>query len=192
MGNYLVNGEKNKEEKKKIIVLGLDNAGKTSILYSTGIGRHCTSLSTLPFSIEKVETDECIFVSWDIGRNQQYRSFWHFYFDFPSHVIFVIDSSNISKLDEAINEFYRFLNEKQILNLPVLILLNKQDLPNCISQQDIEDKLELQKLESSWFIQQTIAIRNIGIEDGLNWIRNGCPLNPQRFSRVKSAKSSLY
>jgi len=71
-------------------------------------------------------------------------------------------------------------------------LLNKQDLPTCISQQYIEDKLELQRLESSWFIQPTSGLRNIGIEEGLNWIRNGCPLNPQRFSTAKSAASSLY
>ncbi|CAF3967883.1 unnamed protein product [Rotaria sp. Silwood1] len=64
------------------------------------------------------------------------------------------------------------INEEELLKIPVLILANKQDLPNAMSTSELTDKLDLEKLscDRKWYIQPTVATQNQGLREGFEWL----------------------
>ncbi|KAK9709747.1 ADP-ribosylation factor family [Popillia japonica] len=160
-----------KKTQIKIIMVGLDSAGKTTILYRLKIGRVATTIPTIGFNIETLEYKNICFVVWDVGGQEKIRRLWRHYFDETKGIIFVIDSNDRDRIAEAERELQNILEECQLEKAVLLIFANKQDLPNAMSPADIADELHLYRVHNRhWHIQPSSAIIGSGLHDGLNWL----------------------
>ncbi|RVD92547.1 ADP-ribosylation factor 6 [Tubulinosema ratisbonensis] len=108
-----------------ILMVGLDSAGKTSILYKLKDNIELTTVPTIGFNLEECTISNTKLRIWDVGGQEKIRHLWPTYFENTNGLVYVIDINCLEKFDEAIFNFKRITEER---NVPVLILLNKKDL----------------------------------------------------------------
>ncbi|KAG6378742.1 ADP-ribosylation factor [Boletus reticuloceps] len=150
---------KNKE--MRILMVGLDAAGKTTILYKLKLGEIVTTIPTIGFNVETVEYKNISFTVWDVGGQDKIRPLWRHYFQNTQGIIFVVDSNDRERVSEAREELQRMLNEDELRDALLLVFANKQDLPNAMNAAEITDKLGLQALrQRTWYIQVCAPIRS--------------------------------
>jgi len=175
MGNVFANLFKNLFGKKemRILMVGLDAAGKTTILYKLKLGEIVTTIPTIGFNVETVEYKNISFTVWDVGGQDKIRPLWRHYFQNTQGLIFVVDSNDRERMSEARDELARMLNEDELRDAVVLVFANKQDLPNAMQATEVTEKLGLNQLRArSWFIQSTCATSGDGLYEGLDWLSN--------------------
>ncbi|XP_055513004.1 ADP-ribosylation factor 1-like [Leucoraja erinacea] len=174
MGNLLaaLKGLFGKRE-MRILMVGLDAAGKTTILYKFKLGEVVTTIPTIGFNVETVEYKNVSFTVWDVGGQDKIRPLWRHYFQNTQGLIFVVDSNDRERINEAREELNRMLNEEELRDAVLLVLANKQDLPNAMNAAEITDKLGLHQIcQRTWYIQATCATSGDGIYEGLEWLTN--------------------
>lgn len=157
----------------RILMVGLDAAGKTTILYKLKLGEIVTTIPTIGFNVETVEYKNISFTVWDVGGQDKIRPLWRYYFQNTEGIIFVVDSNDRDRISEAREELQQMLNVDELKNALVLVFANKQDLPNAMSAAEVTDKLGLHSMrQRSWYIQATCATTGDGLYEGLEWLSN--------------------
>jgi ADP-ribosylation factor 1/2 len=155
----------------RILMVGLDAAGKTTILYKLKLGEIVTTIPTIGFNVETVEYKNISFTVWDVGGQDKIRPLWRHYFQNTQGIIFVVDSNDRERIGEARDELQRMLNEDELKDALLLVFANKQDLPNAMTATEITDKLGLHSLrQRNWYIQATCATSGDGLYEGLEWL----------------------
>ncbi|KAE8689340.1 ADP-ribosylation factor 1 [Hibiscus syriacus] len=143
----------------RILMVGLDAAGKTTILYKLKLGEIVTTIPTIGFNVETVEYKNISFTVWDVGGQDKIRPLWRHYFQNTQGLI----SWWIAMTGTVL------MNERCVL----LVFANKQDLPNAMNAAEITDKLGLHSLrQRHWYIQSTCATSGEGLYEGLDWLSN--------------------
>jgi len=159
------------KKEMRILMVGLDAAGKTTILYKLKLGEIVTTIPTIGFNVETVEYKNISFTVWDVGGQDKIRPLWRHYFQNTQGIIFVIDSNDRERVSEAREELQRMLNEDELRDALLLVFANKQDLPNAQTAAEITDKLGLHSLrQRTWYIQATCATSGDGLYEGLEWL----------------------
>ncbi|CAF2049499.1 unnamed protein product [Brassica napus] len=154
----------------RILVLGLDNAGKTTILYRLQMGEVVSTIPTIGFNVETVQYNNIKFQVWDLGGQTSIRPYWRCYFPNTQAVIYVVDSSDTDRIGVAKEEFHAILEEEELKGAVVLIFANKQDLPGALDDAAVTEALELHKIKSrQWAIFKTCAVKGEGLFEGLDW-----------------------
>ncbi|RWR77598.1 ADP-ribosylation factor 1 isoform X2 [Cinnamomum micranthum f. kanehirae] len=157
----------------RILMVGLDAAGKTTILYKLKLGEIVTTIPTIGFNVETVDYKNVSFTVWDVGGQDKIRPLWRHYFQNTQGLIFVIDSNDKERISEARDELHRMLSEEELRDATLLVFANKQDLPNAMSVSEITDKLGLHSLrQRRWYIQSACATTGEGLYEGLDWLSN--------------------
>lgn len=111
------------------------------------------------------------FTVWDVGGQDKIRPLWRHYFQNTQGLIFVVDSNDRERIGEAAEELNKMLREEELKDVVVLVLANKQDLPNAMSVSEVTDKLGLHSLGArKWYIQSTCATTGDGLYEGLDWL----------------------
>jgi len=124
---------KKKEEKEmRLLMLWLDNAGKTTILKKLSEEDITNIMPTQGFNIKSLVQGGVKLNVWDIGGQKSIRSFWSNYFDSSDALIYVIDSSDRRRLEESGQELKELLYEDKLGGIPLLIFANKQDLVQAV------------------------------------------------------------
>ena len=155
----------------RILMVGLDAAGKTTILYKLKLGEIVTTIPTIGFNVETVEYKNISFTVWDVGGQDKIRPLWRHYYQNTQGLIFVVDSNDKDRVGEAHDELHRMLSEDELREAIVLVFANKQDLPNAMSVAEVTDKLGLHSLQNrKWYIQATCATSGEGLFEGLDWL----------------------
>uniref|UniRef100_A0A8C5A1J4 ADP-ribosylation factor 3b n=1 Tax=Gadus morhua TaxID=8049 RepID=A0A8C5A1J4_GADMO len=128
MGNLFGNLLKSLIGKKemRILMVGLDAAGKTTILYKLKLGEIVTTIPTIGFNVETVEYKNISFTVWDVGGQDKIRPLWRHYFQNTQGLIFVVDSNDRERVNEAREELMRMLAEDELRDAVLLIFANKQ------------------------------------------------------------------
>jgi len=168
------------KKEMRILMVGLDAAGKTTILYKLKLGEVVTTIPTIGFNVETVEYKNISFTVWDVGGQDKIRPLWRHYYQNTQGIIFVVDSNDRERMDEsqgaensAKDELHRMLAEDELRDAVVLVFANKQDLPNAMSVQQITETLGLNSLRNrQWYIQATCATTGDGLYEGLDWLSN--------------------
>jgi len=161
------------KKEMRILMVGLDAAGKTTILYKLKLGEIVTTIPTIGFNVETVEYKNISFTVWDVGGQDKIRPLWRHYFQNTQGLIFVVDSNDRERLGEAREELARMLNEEELKDAVVLVFANKQDLPNAMNAAEVTDKLGLHNMRNrNWYIQATCATSGDGLYEGLDWLSN--------------------
>ena len=155
----------------KIVMVGLDAAGKTTILYNLKLGEVVTTIPTIGFNVETVEYKNISFTVWDIGGQDKIRKLWRYYYMGINAIIYVVDSNDHERVSVAQEELSVMLSEPDLRDAALLVFANKQDLPNSLSVSDISTKLDLHSMRNrKWFIQSTCATTGHGLYEGLDWL----------------------
>ena len=132
----------------RILMVGLDGAGKTTVLYKLKLGEVITTIPTIGFNVETVQYKNISFTVWDVGGQDRIRSLWRHYYRNTEGVIFVVDSNDRSRIGEAREVMQRMLNEDELRNAAWLVFANKQDLPEAMSAAEITEKLGLHSIRN--------------------------------------------
>lgn len=152
-------------------MVGLDAAGKTTILYKLKLGEAVTTIPTVGFNVETVQFRNIQFNVWDVGGQEKIRPLWRHYFTGTQGLIFVVDSADRERMDEARDELHKIANDREMRDAVILIFANKMDLPNALSPAEITDRLALHKLKNrNWVVQPSCAITGEGLVAGLQWL----------------------
>ncbi|XP_071952197.1 E3 ubiquitin-protein ligase TRIM23-like [Antedon mediterranea] len=156
----------------RVVVLGLDNAGKTSILFKLKQNEFIQTIPTIGFNVETVEYRNLNFTIWDVGGDPKLRPLWKHYYLNTQAVIFVVDSCDSDRLEEAYDELASLMSEKQLRDAVVLVFANKQDVDGAVGIDVISERLSLHKLcfGRNWFIQPCDAQSGTGLKEGLEWL----------------------
>ncbi|ELP88393.1 ADP-ribosylation factor, arf, putative [Entamoeba invadens IP1] len=169
MGNWLdkIFGKKD----ARILMIGLDAAGKTSILYKLRLGEIVTTIPTIGFNAETVDYKNLHFNIWDIGGQDKLRPLWSYYYAGSNAIIYVLDSNDRERLGEAKSVLDNVLQADELKGAPLLIFANKHDLPQAMTVSDIVSGLGLQNVKGrEWFCQTSCATNGDGLYEGLDWL----------------------
>ncbi|PKU66935.1 ADP-ribosylation factor [Dendrobium catenatum] len=159
------------KKEMRILMVGLDAAGKTTILYKLKLGEIVTTIPTIGFNVETLEYKNISFTVWDVGGQDKIRPLWKYYFQNTQGLIFVVDSNDRDRVVEARDELHKMFNDDELRDAVLLVLANKQDLPNAMNAAEITDKLGLHSLrQRHWYIQSTCATSGEGLYEGLDWL----------------------
>ena len=155
----------------RILMVGLDAAGKTTILYQLKLGEMTNTSPTLGFNVETVAYKNIEFMVWDMGGQDAIRPLWRHYYQNVQALIFVVDSADAERLEEAREELSKLMGEEQLASAYLLVYANKQDMPEAKSVQEVADALELTTVQGRvWYIQACSASSGDGLREGLDWL----------------------
>lgn len=159
------------KEERRILMVGLDAAGKTTILYKLKLGEVVTTIPTIGFNVETVEYKNISFTVWDVGGQDKIRTLWRHYYQNTQGLIFVIDSNDSARFEDARQELQKMLTEDELSEAVLLVFANKQDLPKAKDSSEISEKLGLTSMRGrEWFIQPCCATTGEGLYEGLDWL----------------------
>uniref|UniRef100_A0A7S1XG34 ADP-ribosylation factor n=1 Tax=Compsopogon caeruleus TaxID=31354 RepID=A0A7S1XG34_9RHOD len=161
------------KQEMRILMVGLDAAGKTTILYKLKLGEIVTTIPTIGFNVETVEYKNISFTVWDVGGQDRIRPLWRHYFQNTQGVIFVVDSNDRERFSEASEELHKMLGEEELRDAALLVFANKQDLPNAALTSEVVNALDLPNLrQRNWYIMSCCATNGEGLFEGLDWLSN--------------------
>merc|ERR1711971_275324 len=143
----------------------------TTILYKLKLAEVVTTIPTIGFNVETVEYKNINFTVWDIGGQDKIRPLWRHYYSGAQGLIFVVDSNDRDRVEEAREELTKVLEEEEMRDAVLLVFANKQDLPNSMTAAEVTEKLGLQSMRNrQWFIQSARATTGDGLYEGLDWL----------------------
>jgi len=179
----------------KIIILGIQNAGKTTILYRLSLGQLVQTTPTIGSNVEEISYNNVKLQAWDLGGQESTRSVWDVYFVNTDAIIYVIDTHE-TNYEESKNQFYKLLENEALKNTVILIYANKQDLQGAKGVNEIMQIYEFDKIKDHiWHIQPCSAQTGEGLVTGMKWLsdqlvfksNNNFPVNPYAdFSEEKN------
>merc|ERR1712231_4242 len=158
------------KQEMRILMVGPDAAGKTTILYKMKLGEVVNTIPTIGFNVETVEYKNISFTVWDVGGQDKIRPLWRHYYQNTQGLIFVVDSSDRERIQESHDELHKMLNEDELRDAIVLVFANKQGLPNALSVTELTEKLGLNQLRRKWYVQAACATQGTGLYEGLDWL----------------------
>ncbi|CAD7699869.1 unnamed protein product [Ostreobium quekettii] len=162
---------KRKEKEIRLLMVGLDNAGKTSIVKRLNGEDTSTVSPTLGFSIKSISYGKYRLNIWDVGGQKSLRPYWRNYYEKTDGLVWVVDSADKFRLQDCKEELHNLLREERLAGSALLILANKQDMKGVLGEQDIADFLELRLLtKRHWHIAGCSAMTGEGLLDGFDWM----------------------
>lgn len=156
----------------RLLMLGLDAAGKTTLLYKLKLGEVLTTIPTIGFNVESVQYKNLMFTVWDVGGQSKIRTLWRHYYKGIQGLIFVVDSNDSDRMRQVKEELHEVLLDDELRDVVVLVFANKMDLPNSMCTSEVLNKLELNQLvnRQQWYIQNCCATTGEGLYEGLDWL----------------------
>jgi len=160
-----------------VLIIGLENAGKTTLLERLNFEYNKRGLPpekirpTVGLNIGRIETKGMRINFFDLGGQQGLRSIWDKYYSDSNAILFVVDSADLERLQEAKQTFEGVMEEQKLESLPVLLVINKQDINDAMSAENIAELFEVQNRTSRRIrVQPVSAITGAGLVDGVRWL----------------------
>lgn len=161
------------QREMRILILGLDGAGKTTILYRLQVGEVVTTIPTIGFNVEQVEYKNLKFQVWDLGGQTSIRPYWRCYYANTDAIIYVVDSADRDRVGISRQELVAMLQEDELQGAILAVLANKQDIANCLTPAEVHKALGLEALRNRTFqIFKTSASKGEGLDEAMEWLAN--------------------
>lgn len=159
------------KKESRVAMIGLDAAGKTTITNRLYLGETVTTVATIGFSTQSVEYKNLTMTIWDVGGQKLLRPLWKHFFQGVDAIIYVVDSSDKERLEEAEEELHHALLDDSLRDAVLLVYANKMDLPGSISVKEMAEAMGLSRLRGrTWHIQGATATNGEGLYEGLDFI----------------------
>lgn len=179
-----------------VLILGLDNAGKTTFLEQTKTkfsknykGMNLSKITTtVGLNIGTIDVGKARLMFWDLGGQDELQSLWDKYYAESHGVIYVIDSTDEERLSESKEAFEKMISSETLEGVPLLVLANKQDVPNCLSVPDIKTAFSdcAPKIgKRDCLVQPCTALTGDGVNEGIEWMVKCVVRNIHRPPRQK-------
>ncbi|NWR31172.1 ARL11 protein, partial [Tachuris rubrigastra] len=167
MGKLISKGWQKREA--QVVMLGLDFAGKSTLLYKLKSGQAVETCPTVGFNVESLQTPCGIsFTLWDVGGQDSLRASWPGYLEDISTLIFVIDSTDMARLSEAVVALEEALSHPSMAGIPVLLLANKQEVPGALAPAELGEMLRRGQLAGHrWMLRGCSAHTGQGLQEVL-------------------------
>ena len=166
---------KQKEQEVRLLILGLDNAGKTTVMKKIS-GEDIHEISpTVGFNIKSLEYKGYVLNIWDVGGQKTIRTYWRNYFEQTDGIIWVVDSVDRFRLQECRQQLRDILAQEKLAGASLLVFANKQDLGGALKFEEIAACLGLDDEDVGgrhWSIFGCSAVTGVGLENGFDWIVN--------------------
>ena len=159
--------------KKEVLInmVGMNSSGKNTILYQLKTGKKLNNIPQPGIKVETFDYKGFNFKVCDVGLVKKIRVLWKQYYQNADGLIFVIDSNDRDRIDDAAEYLKEILEEEELKNCCVLVMANKQDLNGAMTPNEVIEKLEMGKLKGrEWLVQGTSAINGQGVKEGLDWM----------------------
>jgi len=152
----------------RLVMLGLDAAGKTTLLYKLKFNENVNTIPTIGFNVETVQPCKGLTVTiWDVGGQDKIRKLWQHYYQNTDGLLYIVDSQDTSRFEEARHELQNILHCDEMKNVPFVVFANKQDLPGARSVDEIAKVFRLNEFSSNtWYIQGCCATTGDGLVEG--------------------------
>lgn len=163
----------------RALIMGIDAAGKTTMLYRLKLGKAVTTIPTIGINVETINHRNMSLTVWDLGGRSKSRPLWRHYYQNTDAIMFVVDSTDHDRMDSDHNHsshardlLYEVVNEDELKDAVVLIWANKQDLPNALSAEEVAKRLGVDQLlkNRKYKIFECVATTGEGLYAGLNWL----------------------
>lgn len=174
----IIKKQKQKDNEIRILTLGLDNAGKTTIIKQM-LGEDTQAISpTMGFQINTINYDNFTLNFWDVGGQNSLRSFWGNYFDKTDLVMWVIDGLSIERLSESYQELReKVILQDRLLGVFLIVVINKIDLIpeaewNQLKERVIKELDLVQQIpeDTKWNVVIASGKSGYGVQNILRWI----------------------
>ncbi|NXG73256.1 ARL14 protein, partial [Baryphthengus martii] len=159
-----------KAKQANILMLGLDSAGKSTLLYKFQHNDVFLTSPTVGFNVDMIETEKDFTLTvWDVGGQQKMRQVWCSFLENADGLLYVVDSSDKRRLEESKKEFALVLKSEFLKNVPVVVLANKQDLPGALDAEEITRRFSVKKYcsDRNWYVQPCCAVTREGLSEAL-------------------------
>uniref|UniRef100_A0A8C3TK14 ADP-ribosylation factor-like protein 3 n=1 Tax=Chelydra serpentina TaxID=8475 RepID=A0A8C3TK14_CHESE len=155
------------EQELRIVLLGLDNAGKTTLLKCLASEEVSTITPTQGFNIKSVHAHGFKLNVWDIGGQRAIRPYWKKYLGNTDMLV----SMGPTARSVSRQELAELIEDESLTGVPLLVFANKQDLASAAPAAEIAEGLNLPTYrDRQWQIQACSALSGEGVQDGMNWI----------------------
>nr|XP_020494397.1 ADP-ribosylation factor-like protein 1 [Labrus bergylta] len=155
----------------RILILGLDGAGKTTILYRLQVGEVVTTIPTIGFNVETVTFKNLKFQVWDLGGQTSIRPYWRCYYSNTDAVIYVVDSSDRDRMGISKSELVAMLEEEELKKAILVVFANKQDMDQAMTPTEVANSLGLPALKDrKWQIFKISALKGTGLDEAMEWL----------------------
>ncbi|EXJ92315.1 ADP-ribosylation factor-like protein 2 [Capronia epimyces CBS 606.96] len=160
-----------KDKEMRVLMLGLDSAGKTTIVKKIMNEDVNTVSPTLGFIIKTINFRGYKLNIWDVGGQKTIRSYWRNYFEKTDALIWVVDGTDRLRIDDCKAELKGLLVEERLAGASLLVFLNKIDVNGCMSVEEVTRALELDRiLTHHWVVVPCSAMTGENLEKGLDWV----------------------
>eukprot|EP00123_Amoebidium_parasiticum_P022926 comp9799_c0_seq1/m.4757 comp9799_c0_seq1/g.4757 ORF comp9799_c0_seq1/g.4757 comp9799_c0_seq1/m.4757 type:complete len:182 (-) comp9799_c0_seq1:466-1011(-) len=161
------------EKEVRVLILGLDGAGKTTILYRLQVGEVVTTIPTIGFNVETVTYKNLKFQVWDLGGQTSIRPYWRCYYANTDAIIYVVDSADRERMSISKQELVAMLEEEELKDSVLLVFANKQDMEGAMTPSEVSNALGLSVLKNrTWSIFKTSAKKGTGMDEAMDWLVN--------------------
>ncbi|NWI14643.1 ARL14 protein, partial [Crypturellus soui] len=153
-----------------ILMLGLDSAGKSSLLYRFKYNDDFLTIPTIGFNVDMIESQKDFTLTfWDVGGQHKMRQLWGSFLEDTDGLLYVVDSADHKRMEESKKELERVLRSEVIKNVPVVLLANKQDLPGALNAEEVTRRFHMKKYcsDRNWYVQPCCAITGEGLSEAL-------------------------
>ena len=161
------------QQEMRLVIVGLDAAGKTTIMFKMQLDEYVKVAPTVGFNTEDVKIKNVNIKVFDLSGQVKMRKVWSYYYSNIEGIIFVVDASHTERIHEAREELHNLLSNQEALNLPLLIFGNKQDLPEALRMDQLCEQLgieEILKKTHQIAVMESSAVQDIGLAEGFEWI----------------------
>ncbi|KAH5501256.1 hypothetical protein HBI52_173730 [Parastagonospora nodorum] len=160
-----------KDKEMRILMLGLDNAGKTTIVKKI-MNEDVNSVSpTLGFIIKTIEYDGYKLNIWDVGGQKTLRTYWKNYFEKTDTLIWVVDATDRERIEDCRHELAGLLQEERLSGASLLVFKNKSDVPGAMTEDEVREGLRLEAIKThKYHIITCSAMTGMNLQEGLEWV----------------------
>jgi ADP-ribosylation factor-like protein 8 len=162
------------KQEMELTLVGLQAAGKTTLLNVISEGKHKVEKDTIPtvgLNTRKVSKGNVSIKLWDIGGQPRFRAMWERYCRGVNAIVYVVDSADSNSLGAATTELHELLSKPTLGAIPLLVLGNKNDLPSALKVADLIDAMDLKSIRGREVCCYSISAKNeVNIDTTLDWL----------------------
>ncbi|CAO1399131.1 unnamed protein product [Diamesa hyperborea] len=168
-----------RKDEYNVLILGLDDAGKSTYLEAakTKFTKNYIAMkyitTTVGLNIGQIDMSGIRLSFWDLGGQSELQSLWDKYYDESHAVIYVIDSNDRDRMNESKELFDKMIKNELLSGVPLLILANKQDIPECMGVREIKPVFQQAGPligRRDCLIIPISALNGEGVDEGINWL----------------------